>query len=226
MTLSLKALATNRVNGSVTAFKVYPVLNDVLSNITESGYWFINDNGEKQFAHKFAVQDGLSDPKKQYSFELMASIDWRNIHFMPSENFYTIGASTHENECRKTMRGIIENSCKPGGAITATVKGFETGGFVSRSVSDKALEEAIAELDKHLPAYRRSDRGFSLVNSIEWLGKVNAAHEADCVKYEAIIENLMSAFNIDTYDDMRLFAENMKHSAEVIDAARKKSTNS
>lgn len=83
-------------------------------------------------------------------------------------------------------------------------------------------DKALSEMDKHLPAYRRSDKGFQLSESVEWLGKLNAAHEKDCVKYEAIIENLMEAFDIKTVDGMAHFASNLKRSADIIDAVRKK----
>lgn len=83
-------------------------------------------------------------------------------------------------------------------------------------------DKALSEMDKHLPAYRRSDKGFQLSESVEWLGKLNSAHEKDCVKYEAIIENLMEAFDIKTVDGMAHFASNLKRSADIIDAVRKK----
>lgn len=83
-------------------------------------------------------------------------------------------------------------------------------------------DKALSEMDKHLPAYRRSDKGFQLSESVEWLGKLNAAHEKDCIKYEAIIENLMEAFDIKTVDGMAHFASNLRRSAEIIDSVRKK----
>lgn len=254
MKLSLKAIATNRINGSVTAFKTYPILSDLLSGLTDSGYWFINDKGEKQFAHKGIVRDGFSDPKKQYSFDLCLQVN------------------TLQEMINSDVSKAIKNSCLPGGRIYDSFRsgmyslgGFFGGGYVggaemaakaASSTRDSVLkakvdsfkvldsdgtirvqvgkikpaqrpkederDAAVAELDKHLPAYRRSDKGFNLVDSIEWLGKLNADHSADCQKYEAIIENLMEAFDINTVDGLKHFASNLKRSADIIDAARKK----
>lgn len=240
MKLSLKAIATNRVNGSVTAFKTYPVLNDMLSSLTNSGYWFINDKGEKQFAHKGIVRDGLSDPKKQYSFELCLQVN------------------TLEETISSQIDKSIRYSLKPGGDLYGALRsGFHGGGYVRDLVTNKSIAEsaknlfkvcdpsgsvrvqigkigsgqsakederdaAVAELDKHLPAYRRSDRGFGLVESIEWLGKLNAAHSSDCQKYEGILEDLMEAFDIKTIDGLKHFASNLKRSADIIDTVRKK----
>lgn len=233
MKLSLKAIATNRINGSVTAFKVYPVLNDMLASLTDSGYWFINDDGEKQFAHKGIVRDGLSNPDANYSFDLVMHI------------------KTLSETIRDNAKITIENACRPGGHIYDSLRnGFANGGYAYglgghfggaakaafiarnsmfkvkvgdlRSDDKKDLDAAVAELDKHLPAYRRSDKGFGLVDSIEWLGKLNSAHRADCMKYEAIIENLMDALEISTHDELAKFASNLKRSADIIDAARKK----
>lgn len=227
MKLSLKALATNRVNGSVTAFKTY----EVIFGGRASGYWFINDKGEKQLAHKNTVRDWFSDPKKQYSFEICLQ---ENI---PEETI------------KKQIDNSIRNSLKPGGDIWMSSKfgsiadsfGFVKGGLVKGATINKGEimaqvgkssdtprpkevehDAAVAELDKHLPAYRRSDKGFGLVDSIEWLGKLNAAHQVDCQKYEGIIENLMDAFGVNTYDELAKFASNLKKSADIIDAIRKK----
>lgn len=242
MKLSLKAIATNRINGSVTAFKVYPVLNDMLASLTDSGYWFINDNGEKQFAHKGIVRDGFSDPKKQYSFDLCLKV------------------KTLEETIKSQIDKSIRYSLKPGGDLYGALRGgFQGGGYVRdfafsnasnaaasavkemqsicgiigdgtikvkigdlRSDEKKERDAAVAELDKHLPAYRRSDKGFGLVESIEWIGKLNAAHSSDCQKYEGILEDLMEAFDIRTIDGLKHFASNLKRSSEIIDAVRKK----
>lgn len=243
MKLSLKAIATNRVKGSVTAFKTYEVLSDgILSGVTTSGYWFINDNGEKQFAHKDTVRDGLSDPKKKYSFDLCLQV------------------KTLEETIKSQIDKSIRYSLKPGGDLYGALRGgFQGGGYVRdfafsnvsnaasssakaiqslcgiigdgtikvkigdlRSNHEKERDAAVAELDKHLPAYRRSDRGFRLIDNIKWLGELNDDHRKDCMKYEAIIENLMDAFDINTHDELAKFASNLKRSANIIDAARKK----
>lgn len=163
--LALKALATNRIKGSVTAFKTYPLLDGgILGCTTDSAYWFINDNGEKQFAYKEDVLDGLSDPKKQYSFELVLA-----------------ACEGLEKEIAKNAKAAIADAYRPGGDIWMSSK-FGT----------------------------------------EWLGKLNAAHQVDCQKYEGIIENLMDAFGVNTYDELAKFASNLKKSADIIDAIRKK----
>lgn len=238
MKLSLKALATNRINGSVTAFKTYPILDGgILGCVTDSGYWFINDDGEKQFAHKGAVRDGFSDPKKQYSFELVLQVD------------------ALQNAISENVKASITNACRPGGSIWMSSKfgnigdsiadsfsvagGFISGGFIKGASINKGeimaqvwkpsdtprpkeveRDAAVAELDKHLPGYRRSDKGFGLVESIEWLGKLNAAHEADCIKYERIIENLMEAFDIRTKEELKAFADNLARSSEIIQVVK------
>lgn len=243
MKLSLKAIATNRINGSVTAFKTYPVLNDdLLSSLTDSGYWFINDNGEKQFAHKGTVRSGFSDPKNQYSFELVLQVD------------------TLQDMINRHVAASIKNSCSPGGRIYDSFRsgmyslGGHFGGLATthksivesekdsfkvcdadgnvrvqigkikpaQSAKEDERDAAVAELDKHLPAYRRSDKGFNLVDSIAWLGNLNTAHASDCQKYEEILEDLMEAFDIRTIDGLKHFASNLKRSADIIDTVRKK----
>lgn len=243
MKLSLKAIATNRINGSVTAFKTYPVLNnDILSSLTDSGYWFINDNGEKQFAHKCIVRSGFSDPSKKYRFDLCLQVD------------------TLQDMINSDVKKVIKNSCLPGGRIYDSFRsgmyslGGHFGGLATthksivesakdsfkvcdtdgnlrvqfgkikpaQSAKEDERDAAVAELDKHLPAYRRSDKGFNLVDSIAWLGKLNTAHASDCQKYEGIIEDLMEAFDIKTIDGLKHFASNLKRSSDIIDTVRKK----
>ncbi|AUV57164.1 hypothetical protein FDJ47_gp50 [Enterobacter phage Ec_L1] len=242
MKLSLKALATNRINGSVTAFKTYPVLNDVLANLTDSGYWFINDNGEKQFAYKFAVKDGFSDPKKQYSFELALQVDTLqetinsdvkaaitnacrsggHIYDKFRSGMYSLGG--HFGGLATTHKSIVGsekdsfNVCDADGNVRVQIGKIKP----AQSVKEDERDAAVVELDKHLPAYRRSDKGFNLVDSIAWLGKLNTAHASDCQKYEGILEDLMEAFDIRTIDGLKHFASNLKRSADIIDTVRKK----
>jgi len=228
----------------VTAFKCYPVLNDMLSlsSLTDSGYWFINDNGEKQFAHNSTVRGGFSDPKKQYSFDLCLQVD--TLQDMINSNV----KETITNACRSgghiydsfrggmyslggyfgglasTHKSIVESAkdsfkvCDSDGNVRVQIGKISSG----QSAKEDERDAAVAELDKHLPAYRRSDKGFNLVDSIAWLGKLNAAHGADCQKYEGIIEDLMEAFDIKTIDGLKHFASNLKRSADIIDTVRKK----
>lgn len=242
MKLSLKAIATNRINGSVTAFKTYPVLNDMLSNLTDSGYWFINDNGEKQFAHNGTVRGGLSDPKKQYSFDLVMSVDSLSDTIRRDADQAIRNARSPGGHIYDSFRGGMYSLGGYFGGLASTHKSIvesekdsfkvcDTDGNVriqigkikpAQSAKEDERDAAIAELDKHLPAYRRSDKGFNLVESIGWIGKLNKAHEADCQKYEGIIEDLMEAFDIKTIDGLKHFASNLKRSADIIDTVRKK----
>lgn len=104
--------------------------------------------------------------------------------------------------------------------------GFLSGGYVKSVIhSDKIATEhksATEILDKYLPGYRRSDKGFNLPDSVEWIAKLNESHRNDCMRYEKIIENIMEAFDIPNHDELAKFAENMKKSANIIDAVRKK----
>lgn len=101
-------------------------------------------------------------------------------------------------------------------------KGFLTGGFVNSDSRISEHKSATEILDKYLPGYRRSDKGFKLPESVEWIAKLNESHHNDCMRYEKIIENLMEAFDIKTVEGLKHFAENLKKSANIIDAVRKK----
>ncbi|QYU38149.1 hypothetical protein [Enterobacter phage Phc] len=131
----------------------------------------------------------------------------------------TNAAQPKKNGMHTTKDGGVEFWSN--GVCKVRVGGMGINKPTVQEIKANEHDKAVDELDKYLPAYRQSGKGFQLSESVEWLGKLNAAHQKDCIKYEAIIENLMEAFDIKTHDRLADLAQNLVKSKRVIDKVNK-----
>lgn len=219
------------IDAGIVPGKKYPVENKLC---TDSHYAVINERGNMLQIPKDDVGDHFGAGKKYHIetegrevYTVKLGINNNPFWINKAAGIYvgSMDIGINNGDTEKKIHSSIHQSLKPGGDLYMALRnGFSGGGYVSAATDSRitAHDEAVKILDQYLPGYRKSDKGFKLTDSVEWIAKLNEGHSKDCMRYEKILEDLMEAFGMANVGELEAMASELQRSAAVITAIKKR----